>query len=100
IRDDLVTGVQTCALPISEGQFVLPRREVSGSTAEDLPEVIATKVPGPLLVRAGPRQDPGVRGRRIDFEHVERKIDALERGDPRRSEERRVGKESKEGGEQ
>src|SRR5881397_313507 len=47
-----------------EGQFVFPRREVPGSAAEDLPEVIATKVPCPLLVRAGPREDPGVGGRR------------------------------------
>src|SRR2546428_4817343 len=61
-----------------EGQFVFPRREVPGSAAADLPEVIATKVPCPLLVRAGPREDPGVGGRRVDFEHVERKIDTFE----------------------
>src|SRR2546425_4903733 len=66
-----------------EGQFVFPCREVPGSAAEDFPDVIATKVPGPLLVRAGPREDAGVGGRRIDLEHVERKIDAFERGDAR-----------------
>src|SRR5438132_8960422 len=64
-----------------EGQFVFPRREVPGSTAQDLPEVIAPKIPGTLLIRPGPREDPGVGGCRIDLEHVERKIDTFERGD-------------------
>src|SRR5207245_5022897 len=66
-----------------EGQFVFPRREVPGSAAEDLPEVVAPKVPRPLFVPAGPGADAGGGGRRIDFDHVDGKIEAFERGDPR-----------------
>src|SRR2546426_9970193 len=58
-------------------------REVPGSTAEDLPEIVAAKVPGPSFVRPGAGEDAGIGRRRVDFEHVERQGDAFERRDPR-----------------
>src|SRR3989449_4852210 len=67
----------------SEWQLVLPRREVAGTAAEDLPEIVAVEVPGPLFVRARPGEDPGVGGRCIDLEHIEWKIDAFKRGNAR-----------------
>src|SRR5262249_59485839 len=80
IRDWSVTGVQTCALPISDRQERQRRRErrVADRRLEVLDEVEA---------RAGERA--------VD----QQRLDGRRREDPvaehRRSEERRVGKEGK-----
>src|SRR3712207_7154871 len=80
IRDIGVTGVQTCALPISVDSVGMPRR-----------------VPVRGRGDAGPADDPtGLSGGRLTW------VDGRHRGvdgarppavSPRRSEERRVGKE-------
>src|SRR5438046_8829829 len=67
IRDWSVTGVQTCALPISPAQLL----------AGDRPHVLAVAVPAPL---ADVHRAPELLPRRV----VARRV---------RSEERRVGKE-------
>src|SRR5207244_9196515 len=84
IRDDLVTGVQTCALPISEH---LPRRRGRGGALHDRGERAVLRLRGrpqvPEPYRSGrPPQPAG----------------ALARGRPARSEERRVGTEWSFGG--
>src|SRR6266566_227855 len=66
-----------------ERDLVVPRREIAGAAAEDLPEVVPSDVPVASLVRAGPREDARVSGRRVDLEHVERQVDALEGRDAR-----------------
>src|SRR5258708_16137811 len=51
IRDDLVTGVQTCALPISMmSSTVQPTRQASG-----LPPKVEPCWPGEIRSAAGPR---------------------------------------------
>src|SRR5207245_8594346 len=79
IRDATVTGVQTCALPISAGR----RR----------PE---------LLARRGEHRGAAVQQRRVGLDVVEEKAGELGKlAEPRdlllRSEERRVGKERRAG---
>src|SRR5438552_19105222 len=74
IRDDLVTGVQTCALPIScclpsEGNSILL---LHGGHQASVPEQQGPKAPQPGLDRPGPQRQWQT---------------------PRRWEERRVGKE-------
>src|SRR5258708_22563555 len=78
IRDDLVTGVQTCALPICR---VLGGWGVSGITTAQtgLPFDITESTDRCLC--AGGNQRPDYLGGDVQFY------------DPRRSEERRVGKE-------
>src|SRR5258708_19278538 len=80
IRDDLVTGVQTCALPIS---IAAPEKEPSGNG-----EVVA-----PSSTPTRGRRDPA-RSVRSD---ATRSRTTTVKGSPseaaRRSEERRVGKE-------
>src|SRR5437867_13435274 len=73
IRDRTVTGVQTCALPIS------PRRCVSPGAARDLRRA----------ARRGSRTTPR---RARDSARASRSVDRRPRGTAR-SEERRVGKE-------
>src|SRR2546425_3224736 len=79
IRDKLVTGVQTCALPIS------PRTELRGRS----PRSNSGKSDAPLVHRRGPRWPPpshpqeGLRGQ------------ARARTAVTRSEERRVGEEGR-----
>src|SRR5258708_9953459 len=78
IRDDLVTGVQTCALPISA---VGPARVPYSSPSGGFPCWASTSSMAPSRRKAeGRRAWPG---RRV---HSDGRLDA-------RSEERRVGKE-------
>src|SRR5205823_11989673 len=86
IRDKLVTGVQTCALPIS---LLGMEREVGTVAVGKFADLVA--------VRGDPLQNIGV------LEHVDfvmkggalfkREGQVLGRSDAGRSEERRVGKE-------
>src|SRR5258708_14164270 len=79
IRDDLVTGVQTCALPI----LITP---VTFSAAESEKAVNVTGVIKDILKNVFyPGRSVGVR--RIGIEPPKGKLEGL------RSEERRVGKE-------
>src|SRR5690606_41168143 len=82
IRDFHVTGVQTCALPISLAQRVLLHERVQLGRDERVP---AEREVGldPVLQRGEPEllQAPRLRLQQRDLRHV------------RRSEERRVGKE-------
>src|SRR2546422_2700447 len=75
IRDVAVTGVQTCALPIWA-----PSLHVDAHTRHPLPGA-------QLRDRTG---DGGAKRGDVDAVIVR---DAIDRGDPLRSEERRVGKE-------
>src|SRR5438552_5777319 len=75
IRDDLVTGVQTCALPISAARFAAVRRIGAGVLA-----------PFGRLGEGGVDQRPAP----VDL------VGAVEFGQ-QRSEERRVGKEWRSG---
>src|SRR5438445_6847785 len=76
IRDIGVTGVQTCALPISD-----PRRDGPGAAAR-----------GPGSRGRAARGVGGARGRRIVAPHAALPAGLEPAGVPR-SEERRVGKE-------
>src|SRR5207248_8666331 len=75
IRDRTVTGVQTCALPISRSPSDDPRYHQSASSEGER---------GPATNRRGAGADPGAGG----------SLSRLSR----RSEERRVGKEGRAGG--
>src|SRR5690606_39576904 len=80
IRDFHVTGVQTCALPISKDRVRRADREQGG------PQLAA----GARLPRRAPRRLRGrVPERREDQRHAYRDEERAARG---RSEERRVGK--------
>src|SRR5258708_19040939 len=78
IRDDLVTGVQTCALPILDQQFAL-------AVAAERPNVPAYPLKRKLLI-----QQPIITGQ-MSFS-IERRM-REEAKISERSEERRVGKE-------
>src|SRR2546422_8502960 len=78
IRDVAVTGVQTCALPISQ----LPARGTAGIATADCAQAQRKVAPprrGAVGVRRGPTSPRSSR--------------VTPRGGPARSEERRVGKE-------
>src|SRR6266436_8828876 len=96
IRDVAVTGVQTCALPISGLQahsagpldLLLAEQGEGPDAAADAAARArrgAAAVRVPALARAAPAR--GLEGER------EAGLSALQAGGPRRSEERRVGKE-------
>src|SRR5258708_25178422 len=78
IRDDLVTGVQTCALPISDRDVGEPRTRFPSETscASLQPHAATSAVTGLLSIE---RAKKAARGSRC--------------AGPVRSEERRVGKE-------
>src|SRR5205823_9328722 len=86
IRDKLVTGVQTCALPICEGRERaggdVERRDRRGSRPEDAREVVADRLQRVELAA---------------LDQVHAAEDVVDQRDTRltgaRSEERRVGKE-------
>src|SRR5205823_9016544 len=89
IRDKLVTGVQTCALPISAATtrcthttslFVFGRR---------VPELLAQRMPPPEDQDRKDRSDDIPAEDPVPGERAEAHV----RQDRRRSEERRVGKE-------
>src|SRR5258708_21357899 len=71
IRDDLVTGVQTCALPISK------------SRSPDSDDAFMFYALATHKLETGD----------LDFEHVLKDIQTLNEEASKRSEERRVGKE-------
>src|SRR3712207_7483412 len=78
IRDIGVTGVQTCALPICP-HAVEHRLEL----------VLVDHRPEVVVVRGA----DALRRRALEQQLAERVVDGVEDDDPRRSEERRVGKE-------
>src|SRR5207244_10501192 len=85
IRDDLVTGVQTCALPISPGQrrqFL--RHDRIGRRVQPRNYLQTLGCTGGGGQPAQPRPDPAARRWHVLHHH--------------RSEERRVGKECSTGG--
>src|SRR5438105_10203630 len=82
IRDPLVTGVQTCALPICAAGVGEPGPVARGADARVRPPA----APGEAGVRRRARPDPLLRGVRA------------EPAGRARSEERRVGKECRSGG--
>src|SRR5205823_8962043 len=88
IRDKLVTGVQTCALPISD--YIVPSRR----------GVAKNDVIGPLLEHQGSQQ-PGSWGESNGGDRgvqCASRAAAVIRRPQLRSEERRVGKECRSGG--
>src|SRR5690606_40576407 len=91
IRDFHVTGVQTCALPISEAEGARPLGEACWAEAtEDLLAAAA--------IAAGEPVEVDVRGAREGAVHVDRAVRgpvADDVGFAARSEERRVGKEGR-----
>src|SRR5207244_9995470 len=89
IRDDLVTGVQTCALPISSSRMPAPVTLVGRSLS--IEDVVAVARLG-AHVGIAPRALDAVRASRRTVEG------AIARGATMRSEERRVGKEGRDGG--
>src|SRR5206468_6185469 len=93
IRDLIVTGVQTCALPISvveehhEGRAVLPAPAIRAARIDAIADVL----PG-AIARVERTDAPGL-VRRQDREREAGLGEDVERLVVDRSEERRVGKE-------
>src|SRR5690625_7879921 len=94
IRDGHVTGVQTCALPISERQNALPTALSSGQRRRLLLAAAFVR-PRTLLVLDEPEQrlDSGMRDRLAERLAAEREAGGgVVMATHDRSEERRVGK--------
>src|SRR5205823_11214655 len=90
IRDKLVTGVQTCALPIFMRRPDSPRPSLSPADLHDLSATTdERRESGRLARRRAPRATLG------HWEEDQRGHDALKT--IQRSEERRVGKEGRAG---
>src|SRR5207237_7501355 len=83
IRDSSVTGVQTCALPISFAQQTLQTIEVVGVAPVPGAEIDRDKVPSNVET---------IGARELDHSRAPSLLDNILRSVPR-SEERRVGKE-------
>src|SRR5205823_12194315 len=90
IRDKLVTGVQTCALPISLAPSEPTAAQASPATPAPLPEAPASVN---VHLELGGRQVQLTLRDRDEGRLLERLATVLERFSLTRSEERRVGKE-------
>src|SRR5207244_6582914 len=90
IRDDLVTGVQTCALPICLARYNIPTDAV-GCAMKRLREFFESIVFAGMNRGARPRPAPGTKGLGRLRGALERLLSGSAPTDPR-SEERRVGK--------
>src|SRR5207244_7536078 len=87
IRDDLVTGVQTCALPISDDALIA-EAEIVFVCVDRLGR--ATPLPEEIARVMGPRTSGSHQPIRVTVGAAELGVEV--RGDGPRSEERRVGK--------
>src|SRR5205823_11037902 len=93
IRDKLVTGVQTCALPISENVFVTVAK--TGGVQEERPVVIGLSDGNFAEVISGLTAGEQVIVRKNEADSKWRQ---QQQGGQGRSEERRVGKEGRRAG--